>query len=236
MTDQRLVLLAGWGLGCAPLQPLADALGVRLQVQVEPLPELDHASVALWLDQLDERLPDNAWLGGWSLGGMLASLLAARRGLACPGLLTLASNPCFVARETWPTAMAASTFRIFRDSYQQSPSATLKRFAMLCSQGAVDARSLSRSLTATAGGVDSLAGLDLLATLDTREALQRFSGPQLHVFADADALVPVSAAAAVQALQPDATVHCMSGASHAFVLEQVADVAALLSRFMEARA
>ena len=39
----RLVLLAGWGLGTAPLQPLADALrglDERLHVEIEPLPEL----------------------------------------------------------------------------------------------------------------------------------------------------------------------------------------------------
>ena len=38
------------------------------------------------------------WLGGWSLGGMLASELARRRGDHCCGLLTLASNPSFVSR------------------------------------------------------------------------------------------------------------------------------------------
>lgn len=235
MSDQRLILLAGWGLGAAPLQPLANALRSRLQVQIEPLPDCAELPAAQWLDALHERLPGDAWLGGWSLGGMLASQLAARRGAGCPGLVTLASNPCFVASPSWPTAMAAATFQDFRDAYRQNPAATLKRFALLCSQGAVDARWLSRALLATVPGGASQVGLELLASLDTRAALQGFGGAQLHVFADADALVPHSAALAVQALQPAARVCQVRDAGHAFVLEQASDVAALLSRFMAAQ-
>lgn len=231
---ERLILLPGWGLGSAPLQPLVDALGSQLQVDIEPLPPLEHGQLELWLDQLDERLPRGAWLGGWSLGGMLASLLAARRAEDCPGLLTLASNASFIAREGWSAAMPTATFEAFHDSYRQNPSATLKRFAMLCSQGAADARGLSRTLLAQAGGVDSLAGLDLLATLDTRPALLQFQGPQLHLFGTADTLVPAAAAAAVQAVQPAAQVRSVEGASHGFAVEQAEHVAAMLLGFMEA--
>lgn len=232
---ERLIMLPGWGLGSAPLQPLVDALGARLQVDIEPLPQLDHGQLEPWLDQLDERLPRGVWLGGWSLGGMLASLLAARRAGDCPGLLTLASNASFIAREGWPAAMPTATFEAFHESYRQNPSATLKRFAMLCSQGAADARGLSRTLLAQAGGVDSLAGLDLLATLDTRPALLQFQGPQLHLFGTADALVPAAAAAAVQAVQPAAWVRSVEGASHGFAVEQAEEVAAMLVGFMEAQ-
>jgi len=75
----RLILLPGWGLGVSPLEPLAAALhglNEHLQVQIEPLPALEASELGEWLDELDATLPDNAWLGGWSLGGMLASELA----------------------------------------------------------------------------------------------------------------------------------------------------------------
>lgn len=97
----RLILLPGWGLGVSPLEPLAAALrglDEHLHVHIEPLPTLASSDLDEWLDELDATLPDNAWLGGWSLGGMLASELAARRGERCCGLLTLASNPSFVAQ------------------------------------------------------------------------------------------------------------------------------------------
>lgn len=231
-----LILLPGWGLGSAPLEPLAEALAVHFQVRIEALPVFGHADIERWLDALDERLPRGVWLGGWSLGGMLASLLAARRGAGCLGLLTLASNACFKASDAWPAAMQPATFEAFREAYALNPAATLKRFAMLCSQGAVDSRGLSRRLLDQADGADSLAGLGLLAALDTRVALQHFAGPQLHLFAADDALVPAAAAAAaIQTLQPAAEVQVSVGASHAFVLEQAPEVAARVGRFMATR-
>ncbi|KAB0547992.1 transporter [Pseudomonas argentinensis] len=234
MTAQPLILLPGWGLGSASLVPLAEALGEHFQVSIEALPVVRQADAGQWLDVLDQRLPRGTWLGGWSLGGMLATLLAARRGADCPGLLTLASNARFTASAAWPTAMPVATFEAFREGYALSPAATLKRFAMLCSQGAGDARGLSRGLLAQAGGVDTLAGLDLLAMLDSQAALQHFEGPQLHLFAGGDALVPEAAAAAVQALQPAAAVHCIGGAPHAFPRAQATEVASLVGRFLEA--
>ena len=69
----RLVLLPGWGLGVSPLEPLAVALrglDEHLRVEIEPLPVLLSADLDDWLDELDATLPDNIWLGGWSLGGI----------------------------------------------------------------------------------------------------------------------------------------------------------------------
>ena len=103
---ERLVLLPGWSYPAAVLQPLAQALhGDALRVELAELPVLDDPQG--WLDELDARLPGDCWLGGWSLGGMLATALAARRAKACRGLITLASNACFVQRDDWPAAMPA---------------------------------------------------------------------------------------------------------------------------------
>jgi len=139
----HLILLPGWGLGSAPLEPLRDALHERephLNVLIEPLPSLDDA--ADWLDELDDNLPRDSWLAGWSLGGMLAGELAARRGDDCRGLLTLASNPCFRVREDWPNAMPAETFEDFFEAFLLEPHLTRKRFTLLVSQGARDPRIL----------------------------------------------------------------------------------------------
>jgi pimeloyl-[acyl-carrier protein] methyl ester esterase len=234
----RLILLPGWGLGTAPLQPLADALrglDPRLHVEIEPLPLLDSCDPADWLDELDANLPEDAWLGGWSLGGMLAAELAARRGERCSGLLTLASNLCFVAVPSWPAAMPTETFNAFRQGCAVDPSATLKRFSLLCAQGAADARGLSRLLLGGAPQAQPetlLAGLDLLAVLDTRAALQAFVGPQLHLFAGQDALVPAGAAQALLAQLPDVELGLIDATSHAFALERPHEIAAAIQAFL----
>ncbi|TBU92905.1 alpha/beta fold hydrolase [Phytopseudomonas dryadis] len=232
---EQLLLLPGWGLGQAPLQPLAERLSGRFSVRIEALPALATAEPEAWLDALDARLPTDSWLAGWSLGGMLASALAARRGERCRGLLTLASNACFVARATWPTAMPSATFAAFRAACASDERATLKRFASLCSQGAADARQLSRRLLAAAPEPlpgTLLAGLDLLHSLDGRAALRAFAGPQLHLLAGQDALLPASAAEALRAFLPAAEVRQLEGASHAGVVERADEVAQTLVRFI----
>ena len=234
----RLILLPGWGLGTAPLQPLAEALrglDPRLHVEVEALPILNSSDPADWLGELDANLPQDAWLGGWSLGGMLAAELAARRGEHCSGLLTLASNLRFVAEPGWPAALEASTFSAFRQGCASNAPATLKRFALLCAQGADDARGLSRQLLAAAPQVPAsvlLAGLDVLAALDTRAVLQAFVGPQLHLFGGADALVPAAAAQALLALLADVEIGLIDQVSHAFVLQRPHEIAAAIHGFL----
>ncbi len=227
---RELVLLPGWGFDPRVLTPLATVLSVQLRVRIEPLPECEPER---WLDELDARLPAEAWLGGWSLGGMLAVELAARRGPRCPGVLSMASNACFVARADWPDAMPAATFAAFREGCARDAAATLRRFAMLCAKGSADARALGRQLSAdlsSAAPGALLAALELLARLDTRPALQRFTGRQLHLFGADDALVPAQAAQALGALGQTAVV--LERAGHAFPLECAAQAAALIQDFL----
>lgn len=234
----RLILLPGWGLGVSPLEPLAAALqglDEHLRVEIEPLPELASSDPQEWLDELDAALPDNAWLGGWSLGGMLASELAARRGERCCGLLTLASNPSFVAHEHWSSAMSADIFDGFLAGCAADPRTTLKRFSLLCARGAADPRGLSRLLLGGAPVTSPavlMAGLELLAQLDTRDALQGFRGPQLHLFAGLDGLVPAEAAGELLALLPDIEVGLIEQASHGFLLEDPHGVAGAIQVFL----
>ncbi len=231
----HLILLPGWGLGSAPLEPLRDALHERephLNVLIEPLPSLDDA--ADWLDELDDNLPRDSWLAGWSLGGMLAGELAARRGDDCRGLLTLASNPCFRVREDWPNAMPAETFEDFFEAFLLEPHLTRKRFTLLVSQGARDPRTLARQLQVALPQLERealVAGLQLLGQLDTRAALENFRGPQLHLFAEADALVPVAAAEALLEWLPDVEVSTLA-ASHGLPLECPDEVASAILRFL----
>ncbi|MBD8731962.1 MULTISPECIES: alpha/beta fold hydrolase [unclassified Pseudomonas] len=236
----RLILLPGWGLGNGALDPLVAALrglAEPVQARIEALPEPGSIQLSDWLDALDERLPDGVWLGGWSLGGMLAAELAARRGERCRGLLTLASNPCFVARADWPEAMPAKTFEAFLAACEADPKNLLKRFASLCAQGAADPRGLSRRLavaepTSTQTLVE---GLHVLAELDTRAALQAFAGPQLHLFAGNDSLVPVGAVSALRELLPEAEIGLVEQTSHAFMLEDSQRVAGAIQAFLRER-
>ncbi|MGC3895390.1 alpha/beta fold hydrolase [Pseudomonas urmiensis] len=234
----RLILLPGWGLGTAALEPLAASLRAqdsRLQVELMPLPELPEGDVQAWIDYLDRKLPTDTWLGGWSLGGMLASELAHKRGDHCCGLLTLASNPSFISRADWPHGMAPDTFGTFLDGCRSHHQVTLKRFRSLCSEGAQMPRTLLRQLGVGLPDTDPLYlanGLEVLAKLDTRTALEQYAGPQLHLFAGSDALVPAAAAKALSDLLPDVEVGLVEDSSHAFLLEYPQELAAGIKSFL----
>jgi pimeloyl-[acyl-carrier protein] methyl ester esterase len=131
--------------------------------------------------------------------------------------------------------MPGETFDAFLAGCRADPRTTLKRFSLLCAQGAEDPRGLSRLLLAGAPHSTAavlLRGLELLAQLDTRQALQTFRGPQLHLFAGLDGLVPAEAAEALLALLPDVEIGLIEQAGHAFLLENPHGVAGAIQAFL----
>jgi pimeloyl-[acyl-carrier protein] methyl ester esterase len=112
---------------------------------------------------------------------------------------------------------------------------TLKRFSLLCAQGSADPRGLSRLLLGAAPHTTasvSINGLQVLAQLDTRQALQTFRGPQLHLFAGLDGLVPAEAAQDLLKLLPDVEIGLIERAGHAFLLEDPHGVAGAIQAFL----
>jgi len=194
MTKPHLALLPGWSYRAEVMQPLARALASQLAVDCYELPT--SARAGDWLDALDALIPQQSWLIGWSLGGMLAAKLAAKRGKAqCPGLITLCSNPCFYAREDWPQAMPEATFRRFCQGFKENPQTALSRFDLMVSKGSENQRELARTLNELhlpAQHPALLAGLELLASLDCRAALGEFTGAQFHLIAEQDAFLPAA--------------------------------------------
>lgn len=238
----RISLLPGWGLGLSPLQPLAAELAQKLEVELVPLPEC--ISLEQALDELDTQIAPDSWLAGWSLGGMLATALASRRGTECPGLITLASNASFITRQDWPHAMPESEYRAFFRRAVRDLSGTLKRFELLCRQGEEPAAAKTKQgykstvQLAAQGNTElfdeSSALLAPLAWLreDNRDAIRALQCPQLHVLAEQDALVPVAVADDLRGLNTKAQVQQVTG-SHAFVQTRHQEVAALMQAFIK---
>ncbi|MCX4026378.1 alpha/beta fold hydrolase [Endozoicomonas sp. SM1973] len=196
-----LALIPGWSMPAATLESLADSLSAEWPVKVLQWP----TELEVWqhqeslLDAMAAQLPEGpVVLVGWSLGGQLASLLAlasstlSQRGQVV--LVTLASNPCFVANQDWPYGMDQPTFHGFQQGFNQFPAKTLKEFCLLVAKGAGNYRTtakLLQQLQPQAGLSNEVLaeGLKLLATLDTRNLLQQLTCPQLHLLGAKDALV-----------------------------------------------
>lgn len=190
-----LVLLPGWGFEQRIWQELLPRLREWTDVHTVNLC-YKAADVDTLLNGLIKNLPDQVILVGWSLGGMLATRVAARFPDRVAGLITLASNGTFVARSHWPDAMAVRTFQQFSQKVQQNPQSGLKRFCKLVTHG--DQHSAQQlpylqSLVSSADSGELLPGLMLLSELDNTRYLPTIECPALHIFGQQDVLVPESA-------------------------------------------
>lgn len=228
----RLVFFPGWGYSAEVMRPLASELQDDFVVQLESLPDF---AADDFVAQTASRVAKNSWLVGWSLGGMLAALLARHMQQDCAGLILLGCNPVFVQRTDWPNAMTPADFDAFTNSFQQQPQQTLQRFAMLCSQGAAQPRQIvqqlrSQLLAANSAGLPD--GLQQLEQLDIRSALRDFAGRKLALFAADDALVPAQVLPQMSAMAlPQSSLQQVPG-SHAFVVEHAAQLAAQIRQFV----
>ncbi|WP_347018824.1 hydrolase [Acinetobacter calcoaceticus] len=191
--QNKILLITGWGVGVEPLQSLKlhlEKTGFETQL-INIFNVLDSS----FQEQLD-LVAEGDVVIGWSLGGQLAAYLVdsfyKSTGLT-KTLITLASNPCFVANTNWQTAMPVDVFSQFKTSFLQNQQATLKRFYYLITQGSAQAKKdwLNMQNIANPPSYELLLqGLEMLEHLNLVDNLKNYSGPQLHLFAEQDGVIP----------------------------------------------
>ena len=235
----NLALIHGWGGDARCWSPLLDALSISGTVTNIELPGFGTRAQEPWPDtetllaQLDAQLPEDCLLLGWSLGGMLATRLAASS-KKVRALATIATNGSFVTRDDWP-GMDTAVFEAFCRAQRELPEKNWLRFCGLEARGDSDMRALLKTLKGAgpeelpASWSDALA---CLGALDNRARLNVIEIPALHIFGDGDALVPAVAAERIAEQYPRATVKVLTGSGHCPHLSRPAQVAGLLEEFI----
>ncbi len=85
------------------------------------------------------QAPDKAiWLG-WSLGGLVASQIALTHPERVQALVTVASSPCFSARDEWP-GIKPDVLAGFQQQLSDDFQRTVERFPALQTMGTETAR------------------------------------------------------------------------------------------------
>lgn len=243
-----LVLLHGWGMHSGVWDPLLPALREHFSIHVIDLPGMGRSPVAnveYDLDYLVEQVlgvaPERAaWLG-WSLGGQVATAIAARYPERVTHLITLASSPRFTATEDWQCALNPTALAQFTAWLDEDWEGTLIRFlALQCKDSATQRDDIrvfkDRVFIHGFPAVRALqGGLGILAHADVRTELQRVTCPTLHILGANDPLIPANLSDSLTELQPTARVVCLPGRSHALFVSEPDTVASLIKDAVYAR-
>ena len=201
-----VVFIHGWGCDSRVWESLLALLNYSGSVYTLDLPGFGRNSHCK-VDELDElqslvveALPAKCLLVAWSLGGMIATQLAARFPKRIVGLITIAANLKFVGQSDWQEAMPKADFVAFSDGFARNPSLTLRRFTQLQAKGDGNAKQVltllrdKQSLLGELAVVNWAPTLRFLSEIDNRDCISRIEAPALHIFGDSDAIVPVAVA------------------------------------------
>lgn len=240
-----LMLLHGWGFSSRIWQPLIKQLhnewpGPVLAVDLPGFGSAYHEPCASLEDALAyilQQLPAQSVLCGWSLGGMLATQIAARWPARVTGLVTIASNLHFTGSAGWP-GMPAADYQQFCERFSLQPEKTWRRFLSLQTRGEAMAERHSTTLDMLADfhdmDIDTATHLlQVLGEIDNREVFATLQMPGIHCLGELDAITPAAIAEPLRERNPRQPVYVLPAASHALCLTRSEDIARHLRRFAD---
>ena len=240
-----LVLLHGWGMNGAVWHGIVRELADHYRVHLVDLPGFGNSALTegsdyslLWLaEQVATILPDRCHLLGWSLGGLVASQLALTQPERIHSLITVASSPCFMARDDWP-GIAPKVLAGFNQMLAGDFKQTIERFLAIQAMGSEHARDDIRQLRhwlaeRPAPQLAALeAGLGLLADVDLRDDLAELSLPWLRIYGRLDSLVPKAAIPLLDMRYPASHSLVLDKASHAPFISHPSQFIAMVRQFI----
>lgn len=222
----HLVLLHGWGLNAEVWHCISEELSSHFTLHLVDLPGFGRSQGfgAMTLAEMAEcvlaQAPEKAiWLG-WSLGGLVASQVALTHPERVQALVTVASSPCFSARDAWP-GIKPDVLAGFQQQLSEDFQRTVERFLALQTMGTETARQDARALKKTVLAlpmppVEVLnGGLEILKTVDLRESLTSLTVPFLRLYGYLDGLVPRKVVPLLDALWPESESLIFAKAAHA---------------------
>ncbi|MFC3393942.1 pimeloyl-ACP methyl ester esterase BioH [Brenneria rubrifaciens] len=222
----ELVLLHGWGLNAQVWHCISSRLASHFRLHLVDLPGYGRSqgfgplSLAAMADIVLAQAPARAFWLGWSLGGLVASQVALSAPQRVTGLVTVASSPCFSARDDWP-GIKPEVLHGFQHQLSDDFQRTVERFLALQTLGTNSARQDARLLKRVVleypmPPVDVLnGGLEILRQVDLRQPLASLPLPFLRLYGALDGLVPRKVAGLLDERWPNSSSCVIPKAAHA---------------------
>jgi len=221
---EPLVMIHGWGMHSGMWMHTRDLLSQHFELHLVDLPgmgfseNLDVYSLHNVAELIADKMPSNAYVLGWSLGGLIAIKVA----LITPikKLILVASTPCFVARDDWQQGMPSDVFESFFAGAMQDYQGTMNKLLALIAMGSGNARATSKilrealSLRPAPHQQALLGALDILRTGDLRADLLSMQTPTLLIHGAHDKLASLSSAEWMAQTLPKGQLLTLPSAAH----------------------
>ena len=233
----NLLLVNGWSVNALFWAGFEKDLVHKCSIKIIDLDK--DRSLEDYMTIIDSHITPNTLLVGWSLGGTLAIQYAAMSQQSFLGVVTLQTNPCFVAKDEWP-GVSIQQFRALEGLVKQEDWQTLHRqFSHLLVKDSKQHRA-DRSYLKPVYQTDLLpsraaltSSLLLLENLDVRDLLTKILLPALHIYGGKDNLVDEKIAAAVQKLSPSHQYEVIEGMAHLPSGTYRSQIQCLLNNFVD---
>jgi pimeloyl-[acyl-carrier protein] methyl ester esterase len=245
---RTLVLLHGWAMNLRVFDALAESLAPDFRVLAIDLPGHGRSAEPAELRRegwtlerlaaaIAPRLPADALLLGWSLGGQVALQLALDAPARVAALALVSTTPRFVAGDDWPHGIAASVLAHFARHLGGEYRETVRDFLDLQVRGSREAPAALATLQAAlfshgeAAPVVLARALEVLRHADLRDRLGQVATPALVLAGQYDRVTPPGAARALAAALPRGRHHEFARCGHAPFLSHAAEFTAALRGF-----
>lgn len=208
------IFLHGWGMHSGIWQPLLATLSSSLRIRTIDLPgfgdspwHADYADFEQAVTALEKHLlehePGPVNIMGWSMGGLYAIALAARKTLNVQRVALIASTPKFSQEPNWP-GIQANVLAMFQKQLSRDFRATIERFLAVQAMGSPHVKRDIRLMhELLADGAEPnpealIAGLKWLQEIDLRPQFESLTCPTLRLYGRRDSLVPIRQAELLQ--------------------------------------
>lgn len=221
---EPLVMIHGWGMHSGMWMQAKDLLSQHFELHLIDLPGMGYSeSLSEYdLDKVAQEIalftPKNAYLLGWSLGGLIAMKIAMHQPVK--KLVLIGSTPCFVNREDWELGTPTEVFQTFFADVIQDFESTMHKLLALIAMGGGNARGTAKVLKQefSARPLPSEKALqdtlNILLHTDLRKELSQIKALTLLLHGEHDKLAPIGAAVWLSTALPNAKLHEIKGAAH----------------------
>ena len=214
-----LLLITGWAHGKEAMQPVANVLAVKYDVQI-----LTGAQV---LD--DQSIPQVDTIITGSMGGLLALELLPE---SCRKLILISSTAKFCANEGYPCGTPEKVLHRMILHLKRNPEAVLEEFFKNVHHPHQRSPSTVTEMDDPATLEALVAGLEYLRNSDVRAKIPAIGIPVLLLHGADDRIIPATAAEWLHSRLPDSQIRIFENNGHALLAHHFDEAMSEISRFL----